>query len=47
MVSKYLYKGPRGKCKHCGQTYALKKDGTLRFHTSEGRFCYGSGQLPA
>ena len=48
MVIKNPYKSPRGQCRYCGKTYALRKDGTLRFHsTQEGRFCEGYGKLPA
>lgn len=42
------YKRPRGKCPYCARRYALRKDGTLRFHkTRRGMTCGGSHGRPA
>jgi len=34
------------ECRVCGQSYLMKKDGTVRRHRYEGLLCPGAGKLP-
>ena len=36
----------KGRCKQCGGKYELKKDGTIRVHTSASGICRGSNKKP-
>lgn len=40
-------RSPRGKCRYCGRTKSLTKDGNLRKHLSSGRPCGGAGHRPS
>ena len=36
----------RGQCKHCGGTFALRRDGQVRLHRAGSDMCKGAGEAP-